>query len=666
MDSEKIKDTSLDRLGDFMTGSGPKPPTQGTRARAMPVTSPGKGTTSETSSQGSWVLKLVTLLALVCSLLPAAKGADISCQGIRYIYFNKGLDTSDIPRTPQQGIHLKICPRGVTCCTPEMESKMWTMSRETYTSAIGAATQHMQATFHSKAQLFDEFFTDLLTHSKRDFHFMFKKTYGILYERNSDVFTDFFKDLETYYESGNIDLEEALRKFFSHLYQRMFTVLNSQYTFDSRYLECVSKNMQKLQPFGDVPKKLTLQLRRSFVATRTFSQALSEGKKVLSRVLKIQAKDECAEALTKMSNCPACQGLPAIQPCTSYCLNVMKGCLAHHTELGESWDKFVDSLTAVGERLIGPFNIEAVVEPIDIKISDAIMNFQESGYEVTQKVFQDCGQPRLGRRQASNGGFGYSVPQQTNRQMRPTAGTNLDTLVTDIMVTVKDTKGFWTKLPSILCQNPDVGSGKEPVEQNCWNGRDRGYYSNKVVGDGLAAQESNPEVEVDISRPDVQINEQIFALKLVTNKLDAAYNGHTVEWPHYEPKSPNDSGYGMGSGDCYESDDEDCFGEGSSDGSGSQEGGVGGSPYDDDDSDSEDEGSGGWEAEVDEGPKWPPWTVTQVPPKDDVMLEENNNNGVNSRGEQTPRIATAGAWRIQQGLLIYLLPLFVSRIARLS
>ena len=47
---------------------------------------------------------------------------------------------------------------------------------------------------------------------------------------------------------------------------------------------------------------------------------------------------------------------------------------------------FLDNLISVGERLIGPFNIEAVVEPIDIKISDAIMNFQESGYEVTQKV----------------------------------------------------------------------------------------------------------------------------------------------------------------------------------------------------------------------------------------------------------------------------------------
>ena len=75
-------------------------------ARPMPVTNPGTGTTSETwSSQGSWVLKLVTLLSLLC-LLPSARGSDISCQGIRYMYFNKGLDTSNIPRTPQQGERL--------------------------------------------------------------------------------------------------------------------------------------------------------------------------------------------------------------------------------------------------------------------------------------------------------------------------------------------------------------------------------------------------------------------------------------------------------------------------------------------------------------------------------------------------------------------------------
>ena len=55
----------------------------------------------------------------------------------------------------------------------------------------------------------------------------------------------------------------------------------------SRYLSCVSQTMNKLQPFGDVPQKLTESLRRSFVATRTFAQALTEGKRVINRILKV-------------------------------------------------------------------------------------------------------------------------------------------------------------------------------------------------------------------------------------------------------------------------------------------------------------------------------------------------------------------------------------------
>lgn len=46
--------------------------------------------------------------------------------------------------------------------------------------------------------------------------------------------------------------------------------------------------MRKLQPFGDVPKTLTEQLRRSFVATRTFAQALDEGKKILNKIVKVR------------------------------------------------------------------------------------------------------------------------------------------------------------------------------------------------------------------------------------------------------------------------------------------------------------------------------------------------------------------------------------------
>ena len=45
--------------------------------------------------------------------------------------------------------------------------------------------------------------------------------------------------------------------------------------------------MKTLQPFGDVPQKLTEQLRRSFVATRTFSQALMKGKQIIQRIVKV-------------------------------------------------------------------------------------------------------------------------------------------------------------------------------------------------------------------------------------------------------------------------------------------------------------------------------------------------------------------------------------------
>ena len=86
---------------------------------------------------------------------------------------------------------------------------------------------------YSLQYFFSEYFTELLIQSKLKFHQLFQKTYGIIYERNSDVFIDFFKDLEHYYDHGEVDLEDALKSFFSHLYQRMFTVFNAQHNFDS-------------------------------------------------------------------------------------------------------------------------------------------------------------------------------------------------------------------------------------------------------------------------------------------------------------------------------------------------------------------------------------------------------------------------------------------------
>lgn len=142
-----------------------------------------------------------------------------------------------------------------------------------------------------------------------------------------------------------------------------------------RYLVCVSEHMKELKPFGDVPDKLSVQIKRSFVATRTFEQALNTAAEVARNLITLRPSAECTAALTKMQQCGLCRGY-AQKPCSNYCVNVMKGCLHYYDELDDEWDNFVASMEKVSERLLGPFNIVMVVEPINIKISEAIMNFQ--------------------------------------------------------------------------------------------------------------------------------------------------------------------------------------------------------------------------------------------------------------------------------------------------
>lgn len=539
------------------------------------------------------------LFILIVSQFSFVKSSSVNdCRGVKYAYSAKGLDQSDVPRQPRQGSQLQICPTGLTCCTQEMEQKLWSVSKDSYSKSIQSSTGSMQKLFNKKAKKFEEFFTELLIQSKLKFHHLFQKTYGIIYERNSDVFIDFFKDLEEYYDNGEVNLEEALQSFFTKLYQRMFTVFNAQHNFDSTYLSCVSQTMKKLQPFGDVPKKLTEQLRRSFVASRTFAQALLEGKQIVNKISKIQPKEECVRALTKMSNCPACQGLPDVQPCRGYCINVMKGCLAFHSELSDSWNEFVDNLGLLADRLIGPFDIEAVVDPIGVKISDAIMNFQNSGYEVTGKVFEECGRPRLHKRQTSYStsyGYAYSNGGRRSQGSRGGSGsqdspisaleskqdTRLKNLIRETRLAINNTRSFWTQLPYELCRAPigsntqqltgrsrsagqrsRYGRGGDSSEGHCWNGRATGRYTNAIVSDGLVHQDRNPEVRVDIHRPDVDINDQIVAIKLITKKMESAHQGQDVKWPtstsdfhetvYQEPEGSGDSG-------CSYNDDEDCY-----------------------------------------------------------------------------------------------------------
>ncbi|XP_037346135.2 glypican-6a isoform X2 [Pungitius pungitius] len=494
--------------------------------------------------------RLHAAVCMTLSLLSLSSAADSkarSCGEARHAYHARGFSLANVPHQEISGEHLRVCPQGHTCCTSEMEDKLNQESKVEFENLVEESSRHMRTTFFSRHKKFDEFFLELLDNSEKSLNSMFTRTYGKLYMQNAEVFQDLFTELKRYYTGGNVNLEEMLNDFWSRLLERMFQLLNSQYHFTDDYLECVSKYTDQLKPFGDVPRKLKAQVTRAFIAARTFVQGLMVGREVANRVAKVNVIPACVRALTKMLYCPYCRSMPGLKPCHNYCHNVMRGCLANQADLDAEWNLFIDAMLLVAERLEGPFNIEAVVEPVDIKISEAITTMKDNSMQVSAKVFQGCGQPKasgIGRSARGISDVFSARFRPYTPEERPTtaAGTSLDRLLIDIKEKLKESKRFWSNLPDDICAK---GKFTESDEDQCWNSHTKGRYFPEVVKEGLTNQVNNPEVEVDITRPDTLIRQQIMALRVMTNKLKNAYNGNDI---YFQDSSDEGSTSGSGSG----------------------------------------------------------------------------------------------------------------------
>lgn len=513
---------------------------------------------------GKWIWLIYVVLCVVIKRTsftladsPEKGGENNGCTNVKVAWGSKGFDTSHVPISTITGEHLQVCSQGFTCCSAQMESKLNLLGRQDFNRTLSEKIGQVRQSFVSQTSKYDAFCTELIDKASRDLHDMFLKTYGVLYQQNSKIFSELFRNLKRYYQGSDLNLEDVLESFFATLMQQMFKLLNANYAFDNRYLQCVTENMDELKPFGDVPKKLSTQVKRAFIATRTFHQGLAIGKEVINAVSKMDVSQACLRAVTKMSWCPYCRGFTHLKPCSNYCLNVMKGCLAYHYELNEAWNTYIDSLSKVAERLEGPFNIESVVDPIDVKISDAIMNFQENNEEVSKKVFSGCGQPTLATRKKRqidddmNFDWKQSGVRQGNSRPATAAGTNIDRLMQEFREKIATSKELWKELPLVMCSGMAAPVREESM---CWNGLNKNRYLQPVVGDGITNQVSNPDVDVDVRKTNPIINQQILQLKMITEKLKKAFNGLDVDYSDISDGSSDASGSGddgefSGSGD---------------------------------------------------------------------------------------------------------------------
>nr|XP_055191600.1 glypican-5 isoform X2 [Nyctereutes procyonoides] len=366
---------------------------------------------------------------------------------------------------------------------------------------------------------------------------------------------ELFTDVGLYLFGADINPDEFVNRFFDSLFPLVYNHLINPGVTDSslEYSECIRMARRDVRPFGNIPKRVMGQMGRSLLPSRTFLQALNLGIEVINTTDHLHFSKECSKALLRMQYCPHCQGLILSKPCMGYCLNVVRGCLAHTAELNPHWHAYIRSLEELSDAMHGTYDIEHVLLNFHVLVNDAVMQAHLDGQKLSEQVSKICGRPIRTPTQSPRCSFDGS---KEKHGMKISPRNDEETLANgrkEFINSLRLYRTFYGGLADELCVNELAAADGLP----CWNGEDIvKSYTERVVGNGIKAQSGNPEVKVKGTDP--VINQIIDKLKHVIQLLQ----GRSPKPDKWELQMG--SGGGMVeqvSGDC---DDEDgCGGSGS-------------------------------------------------------------------------------------------------------
>lgn len=79
-------------------------------------------------------------------------------------------------------------------------------------------------------------------------------------------------------------------------------------------------------------------------------------------------------------------------PCVKYCEDVITRCVGRSNldELSDKWRLYIVLLNDLAVKLSTTYNIETIISPLDVQISEVIMNIQENGANITEHVSRAC------------------------------------------------------------------------------------------------------------------------------------------------------------------------------------------------------------------------------------------------------------------------------------
>lgn len=133
-------------------------------------------------------------------------------------------------------------------------------------------------------------------------------------------------------QSSRTTLEDRLTKFFTQLFPIAYhyAVNPNKQDFTDKFKNCLYDTIDKIQPFGDIPKQISYSVSKSLEAMRVLIQALNLGVTVLDEIDsslfngKNSRQGICYDGLLKMTYCPKCSGYSSVSPCKGFCKNIVR------------------------------------------------------------------------------------------------------------------------------------------------------------------------------------------------------------------------------------------------------------------------------------------------------------------------------------------------------
>ncbi|TGZ60377.1 hypothetical protein CRM22_008569 [Opisthorchis felineus] len=368
-------------------------------------------------------------------------------------------------------------------------------------------------------------------------HTNFKRSYGYNYELNQDFFFQFFDGLVKYMLGQKQNLSLMIDMFFRELLVRIVRVmLLAKSESDLRTADCIAEGLEKQNPFDQTPEIIKALMTRAFPPARIAANALLLGNEMIGSIMNhTSLRVACVRHWLGLRYCSLCSAIVHAYICPHSCRMAFDSCLSSIQPLALKWASFIDRLLPVLGALQGPTSFPQVNRPIQMHITDAIMNLQRVFSRLDQMLLANCSYHgiALSTRLRRSTLFRYPTSQAPPRTDFGRPLYQIEALGNWSRKAVEKYSKFrnlFADLPTRFCTDDFLRTRQlfRASTQPCWNG--------EHLIDGSAFRlGTEPEQLPSISSAgqDTSTGTLYHELQLMTEKLDAITRYHAD--PDYLP-----------------------------------------------------------------------------------------------------------------------------------